>query len=457
MSTLLLDRSQVPAPAPVRPFSFPAVSRSKLKNGIPLVFSETEGLPVVTFSLLLPGGALREAPEQSGLASLTASLLESGTSRLSAAEIAERVEDLGIRLSVGTSWEMSHADFTVLSSKAREAAALIAELVSDPIFPDEEVERVRSQQLAGILQKRADPRGLANEVVGRYIFSPDSPFSRALSGTPETVKTLEREQIRRFHAAGFTPSGSSLVVAGNLPQDELYWLADEAFGGGSGVEPTEISCPTEPRSRQVQVVVVDRPGAVQSELRVGHVGVARNSPDYFALVVMNTILGGAFSSRLNLNLREKNGFTYGASSSFIMRRRPGPFLISTAIQTEVTGAAIRETLSELDRIRSSTVSSAELADATQYVAGTFPLRLQTTDGVASSLVEIVVHGLDDRYFDSFAERVLSVSAEEVEAVASKYIRPDELTILVAGDAEKVVPQLGELNLGQVEVVKADEL
>lgn len=219
----------------------------------------------------------------------------------------------------------------------------------------------------------------------------------------------------------------------------------------------DTACPTDPREREIQIVVVDRPGAVQSEIRIGHVGVARNSADYFAVVVMNTILGGAFSSRLNLNLREKNGFTYGASSSFVMRRRPGPFLISSAVQTEVTGAAVRETLEELRRIRSAEVTAAELADATQYVAGTFPLRLQTTDGVASTLAEIVVHGLDDRYFDTFAERILSVSAEEVRAAAEKHIHPGELVILVAGDAVNVVPQLLELDLGEPTIVRSEDV
>jgi len=451
----VLDRARVPEPGPLRPFSFPPIERFSLENGLPVLFARTDRLPVATYSLLLPAGAIREHPEDAGLATLAGSLLESGTRRLDAAAVAEHLEQLGVRVSVGASWEVSHVDFTALADRAPAAAELVAELVREPTFPDPEVERLRHEQLASIMQRRAEPRGLANEMAARFIFSAETPFSRPLSGTASTVPQLSREKVLDFHGRFFTPRGAALVVAGNQSLEATRAAAEEAFGSWTGPEPAEYTGKVEARSPGLQVVIVERPGAVQSEIRIGHVGVARKTPDYFAILVMNTILGGAFSSRLNLNLRERHGFTYGVSSSFIMRRSPGPFLVSTAVQTEVTGRAVEEIMGELRRIREDDVSDRELADARQYVAGTFPLRLQTTDGVATRLAELSIYDLPDSYLDEFAERVLAVTADEVVAVARRYVQPERATIVVVGDPEKVRPQLDALDLGPVHSTRPD--
>ncbi len=457
MSSGSLDRSIVPAPGPLRPFRFPHIERFSLDNGMPVLFARTRGLPVATFSLLLPAGALREPPEVTGIASLTSAALESGTTSMDAARIAERLEEQGVRFHAGTSWEVSQVDFTSLVDRSVAAAEIASELVRAPVFPADEIERLRQEQFAGIMQRRAEPRGLANEMIARFIFDPASPFARPLSGTAESVSRLTRDHAVDFHRSAFTSASAGLIVAGNLSAEEVREAAQASFGSWTGPAAPPVEVSTEPRSTAVQLVVVDRPGAVQSEIRIGHVGVARGTPDYFPLLVMNTILGGAFSSRLNLNLRERHGFTYGVSSTFIMRRHPGPFLVSTAVQTEVTGAAVTEILRELDGIRQGPVSDAELSDARQFLAGTYPLRLQTTDGVASRLADLFIYGLPDTYLEEFAPRVLAVTADQVLEAARQRIHPDRLTILVVGDAATVVPQLEALNLGGVEVVTVDTL
>ncbi|MQA89123.1 MAG: hypothetical protein GEU90_02630 [Gemmatimonas sp.] len=450
-----LDRSRIPDPGSLRPFRFPPIDRFQLSNGLPVLAARTESLPVVTYSLLLPAGAIHEAGRDAGLASLVGSLLESGTGSMDAAAIAERLETLGVRMHVGTSWEVSRVDFTALSAKAGEAAQVVATLVGDPTFPEGEVERIRHQQLASIMQRRAEPRGLANEMVARYVFSEDTPFSRPLVGTPRSVAQLSREKAMSFHADYFTPMGASLIVAGNLTSDEMRTTTEVAFGEWTGDAAVKLPTVVEARSDTTHVVIIERPGAVQSEIRIGHVGVPRNSPDYFPILVLNTVLGGAFSSRLNLNLREKHGFTYGANSRFVMRRRPGPFIVSAAVQSEVTGRAIEETLNELHRIREAEIRPDELADARQYVAGTFPLRLETTDGVASRLAELAIYDLPDSYLDDFAERVLAVTADEVLQAARQHIHPDRLAIVIVGDPDPLRPQLESLNLGPIEAVRPE--
>jgi zinc protease len=450
------DRSVVPPPGPLRPFEFPPIERFQLDNGLPVLFSRTEGPPIATFSLIVPAGGIREPEGKMGLATLTGALLESGTGEMDAAEVAERLEGLGVRLNVGTSWEVSHVDFTSLADRTPHVAEIASALVREPTFPDAEVDRLRRQQLAGILQRRADPRSLANEVVTRFVYSQVSPFSRPLSGTAESVKGIAGEETRAFHQRTYVPAGAALVAAGNLTAEAVRRIAQSSFGDWSGAPPPRPEVPAGPASDTVQVVIVERPGAVQSEIRVGHVGVARRTPDYFPILVMNTILGGAFSSRLNLNLREKHGFTYGASSSFVMRRQEGPFLVSTAVQTEVTGAAIREIFREIEGIQEGEATPAELTDARQYVAGTFPLRLQTTDGVASRLAELFIYDLPDSYLADFSERVLAVTGEEVLQAARAHLHPQRAVVLVVGDSERLVPQIAELGLPDPRIVTTEE-
>jgi zinc protease len=353
---------------------------------------------------------------------------------------------------VGTSWEVGSVDVTALTRNLDDVVGLVAELIADSVFPESEVDRIRHEHLAAIQQRRADPRHLADEMISRFIFAPESPFARPASGTRETVAAITRDDVVAFHRDTFTPRGAAIVVVGRLEVGEARDLAERAFGGWSGEPPPPQAGEAIPREPGARVVIVDRPGSVQSELRIGHLGVARNTPDYFPIAVMNTILGGAFSSRLNLNLRERHGFTYGVGSTFVMRRQRGPFIVATAVQTEVTGPAVREITRELARIRDEPVTDGEITDARDYLAGTFPLRLQTTDGVASRLAELFVYGLPHSYVDEFPERVLAVTKGEVLAAAQARIRPDDLTILAVGDASTIRPRLEELELGPIEVV-----
>ncbi len=449
-------RTQVPPPGPLRPFTFPKIQRLSLSNGLPVLFSRTEGLPIATFSLLMPGGGVREDPTQAGLSSLTASLIESGTAELDATGIAERLETLGARFSAGTSWEVAHVELTALVDRIEEGARLAASLVRDSVFPPSEVERIRQEQLAGILQRRAEPRGLASELISRFVFADDSPFSRPLSGTRQTVAGLQREDVIEFHRRTYTPNSAAVIAAGNLPADRVQSIAESVFGDWRGPAPGEPEIPVEQRHEGLQIILIERPGAVQSEIRLGHVGVSRQTADYFPIVVMNSILGGAFSSRLNLKLREKHGLTYGVSSSFVMRRQPGLFLISTAVQTDQTGRAVQEILSEVATVQAEKVSAAELADARQYLAGTLPLRLQTTQGVASRLAELFIYDLPDSYLEDYGEGVLGVTEDAVHQAATRYLHPDRATILVVGDAA-VAPQLEALRLGPVRTLQLEDI
>lgn len=452
-----VNRERPPPPGPLRPFHFPPVVRHTLPNGLAVLVAEVRHFPVVTASMVMRAGGVFEAEETAGLAALTGDLLESGAGTRSGVEVAEAIETLGVQIDAGTSWEISHLDVTGLRSRLDAAADIFADLLLRPTFPQDEVERLRSERLAEIMQRRSDPRSLANEMAARFIFSDRSPYSRPLSGTAESVERLTRQDVQQFHATRFGSPGSTLVIAGDLSAEEAIELAERHFGdwgGGGSPWPTVVAAP---RVEERRIVVVDRPGSVQSEIRVGHPGVPRATPDYFPLVVANTILGGAFTSRLNMNLRERHGFTYGVQSAFAMRREAGVFSVATAVQTEVTAAAVTEIFSEIEGMRSAEVTAAELEDARSYLAGVFPLRLQTTEGVAARLMEIAVHELPDDYYASYRERVLAVSAPEVLDAVRTHVRPEAAAIVVVGDAAAVRGPLEALGLGTVEVVSAEGL
>lgn len=453
----VLDRSVPPAPGGLRPFHFPPVERRTLSNGARAVFAPIRAFPVVTLSVVLDAGGLRDPMSRLGLASLTAELLESGTQARTAARVAEEIEALGVQLDSGAGWDTSHAGITALSSRLHPATEILSDLVRGASFPGDEVERLRTERLAEILQRRADPRALAVEAAARFLYAPGSRASRPLGGTAATVERLTRQDVEEFHAQHFTPQGTSFVMVGDVDPEAGLALLESAFGQWAGGAPPAAGVEVAPRSEAVQLVIVDRPGAVQSEIRVGHLGPTRSTPDYFPLVVMNAILGGMFTSRLNLNLRERHGYTYGASSGFAMRRRTGSFQVSAAVQTEVTAAAITEMLTELRRIRESAVSEAELDSARNYFAGVFPLRLQTTDGIAGRLLELLVYELPDDYFDTYRDHILAVTAGEVLQAAERYVHPERVAVVVVGDAAALRPSLEALGLGEVRVVAADRL
>jgi zinc protease len=448
----VLDRSRPPAPGPLRPFRFPPVRRRTLDNGLEVIVAENHAFPVATLDLVLPSGGLAEPEERAGLASLTAGLLESGAGDRDATQIAEAVDELGLALETGISWDTTLAGFTSLTSRLEAGMRILADLVIHPAFPQHEVERIRDERLAAVAQRRADPSSLADELMTHFSFPAGHPFGRRLGGPAATLATLTRADAADFHAAHYLPAGAWLCAAGDVTLDGVAALAERYFAGWAGAPPPPRAPDTPARFGETTVILADRPGSVQSEVRVGHVGIPRTADDYFAVTLMNAILGGVFSSRLNLNLRERLGYTYGASSAFGMRRLPGTFLASAAIQSEGTAHSVSEMLRDMRRMQDELVPEAELADAASYLAGTFPLALQTTDGLAGKLSSMAVYGLPDDYFDHYRDRLMAVTADEVREAARSRLMPDRAAVVVVGDAGELRGGLEALGIGPVRVI-----
>ncbi|HET7462720.1 MAG TPA: pitrilysin family protein [Longimicrobium sp.] len=457
MSAPVLDRAQVPPRGPLRPFHFTPVHRRRLANGLTILVAEQRTFPVVTVDLLLDAGGRAEPGERAGVAVMTTTLLESGAGSLDAEEIAERVDGLGLSLDSGVSWDTGQAGFTCLRARLEAGFELLADLIRRPTFPEAEVERVREERLTTIQQRRGTPSSVADEAQSRWIFAPGTAFARPLGGMEWTVEEIHRGEISAFHARRYRAAGATLVAAGDASVDEIVALAERWFGDWEGTGEPSPPAVVRPRLDQTTIVLVDRPGTVQSEIRIGHIGIERTAPDYAAVTVMNAILGGTFTSRLNLNLRERLGYTYGVSSSFASRRQQGTFGMQTAVQTEVTAHSVSEMLRDMREIREAPVTHAELDDARNFLAGVFPLGLQTTDGVAGKLTSIATYGLPDDYYDHYRDQLLAVTADDVLDAAQRRLWPDRAAVVIAGDAQKIRGELEALDVGPVIVADPAEL
>lgn len=437
-----------PGPGPVAPFPVPAVHAARLDSGLEVRIARRRGVPLVTALLVMDGGETTVAAEQAGLAVLTGKALHGGTARRSAVELACALEDMGTHLAASTGWDSTVVSLTCAADRFARALRLLSEVVLTPGFPGEEVERTRAQQLGGIRQRRMYPGRLATTAAAHFFFAEGTTYGRPMAGTEGTVAGLKRTQVAGFAASRYRPRGAALVVAGDVSKAEVTDLAAGCFGDWRG-QAAPVEATTGARFAERRIAIVHRPGAVQSELRIGHASVARATPDFFPLIVLNSVLGGAFTSRLNLNLREDKGFTYGVSSRFLLRRAGGMFRIATAVATEVTAAAVREVIAETEALVADGPTPAEVRGARDYLAGTFPLRMESTAQVASGIARVFVHGLPDDYHARYRERVRAVEVDDVVRAAGRRLQPDALTVVVAGDADRVAPELE--SLGPVEV------
>jgi zinc protease len=432
------------------PFVFPTITRRRLASGLLVLAARHGEMPVATATLVLRAGGTREPPGREGLAHLTAEALDTGTARHDGNALAWAFERLGVELETSASWDALVLRVHGPLARFEPALALLAEVARAPTFPHDEVERLRDEQAAAILQHRTEPRALASDMAARFLYAPGTRYAHPLLGELASVRSLDREAVTMLHAEAFAPDGAALTVAGALDSEAALAMAERHFGGWTGTAAAPPTVAARPRVDRTTLFLVDRPGAVQSELRIGHPSVGRSHPDHAALLVMNTLLGGAFTSRLNLNLRERHGFTYGARSSFAFRRDGGPFIVSTAVGTHVTARAVEEILHELRRLRDDGAQDDEVARARDYLIGSQPLELQTANALAGRLVELFVHDLPDDHFRHQREAIAAVRTEDVLRVAREHLHPERLAIVVVAAADAVREPLTALGAGPVE-------
>ncbi len=474
------DRSRPPELGPPPALSLPPLQRLRLGGGLEVVLLEKHEVPLVEVELLVRAGSAGDPAGREGLAELTAALLDKGAGGRGALEIAEAVEFLGAELQTWSDYHDSGVRLFAPVARLADGLPLLADVALRPEFAAEELDRQRRDRLTELLRARDEPRTVAAVQLDRALYGDRHPYGRQPGEA--SLRSLAPDDLRAFHRRHYRPDNAVLLVVGDVTAADLLPLLQRAFAGWAGASQPqqggETSAETAP-DREVtvepetaeqtpveagpapggaggrRVYLVDMPGAAQSEVRVGRVGAPRDTPDYFPLTVMNTVLGASFTSRLNSNLREDKGYAYGAYSRFRLRRQAGPFFAGAAVQTDATAATVTEILRELEAIRR--ITPEELERARNYAALTYPRRFQSVAGITDELAELVRHRLAEDFFNSYVERVLAVGREEAEAVAARWIDPEDVAVVVVGDRAQVEAELRALGIGPVETLTVEDV
>jgi len=432
-------RSQAPAPLPPRPISIPTPRETTLPNGLSLVVVEDNRLPLISYRLAFRVGGAFDPPDLPGLTDLLAGLLPEGTESKTSKQIADEVARMGASLSAGATSDYTIVAASTLSQFNEAVLALMAEVILEPSFPENEVSLAKQNTKESLRQQRAQPSFLASEMVARVMFG-NHPYS-VVAPTPESIDRSSRDEFVKFHRSKLVPNNAVLIVVGDVRYDEILKQAESLFSTWQRGEEIVANFPAPPVRTSRQAYLVDRPGSAQSNIVIANSGITRTSPDYFPMMLMHTVLGANASSRLFMNLREDKGYTYGAYSTLDARRTAGTFRVTAEVRTPVTGDSLKEFFYELNRIRSEPVAEKELADAKAYLTGVFPIRLETQEGLTDQLVQIKMLNLPNDYLQMYRDRVQAVTREEIQRVAREYVKPDEAALIVVGDGAQVLDQM----------------
>ncbi|MDQ3180882.1 MAG: insulinase family protein [Acidobacteriota bacterium] len=445
-------RKTAPSPLAPKPFDISKPFETVLPNGLKIVIFENNQLPLVSFRLAFRSGDINDPKDSIGLTSAMASLLNEGTKTRSSRQLAEEIERLGAHISAGSSADNITVSASALSLYSSDVLKLMADMVLNPTFSEDEIALYRKNAIQGLESQRANAAFLANERVDKILFG-EHPYS-IVSPSAADIEKISRENLIDFHAQMFAPNNAILIVVGDVNRAELLEEINENFGDWKTkeIESVEFSAP--PVRTAITLTVVDRPGSAQSNIVLANLAIDRLDPDYFPVLLMNQVLGSGASSRLFMNLREEKGYTYGAYSRLDTRRLAGSFEATAEVRTPVTGDALKEFFYELNRIRDEKVSEKELADAKNFLTGVFPLRVETQEGLTNLIVTQQLYDLPADYLQTYRDKVNAVTLEEVERVAKKYITPDKIAIVVVGDAEQVLPQVKSYST-EIEVFDTD--
>jgi zinc protease len=445
------DKSQLgglyvqPKPKPDPRFKLPQIQRRKLSNGLEVLIVEQHEVPVVNMNLVLRTGSAADPQNRAGLASLTSALIDEGTKTRSSLDISNQLAAIGARLSTGSDFDYSSMNLLTLSKHMDRALEIYSDVVTNPSFPENELVLQRKSRLATLMQRRDDASAIAGNVYSSLLYGRNHPYGHPGMGDEESVTAATGDDIRRFYETYYRPNNAALIVAGDVTPSTLMPKLERAFADWKRGEVPAVTIEMPSSREKATVYIVDKPGAAQSVLMIGQVGQPRSTPDYFPLVVMNTMLGGQFTSRVNMNLREEKGYTYGARTFFDYRRSAGPFAATAGVQTAVTKESVFEFMKELRGIRGERpVTPAELEFSKQAIIRGFPRTFETPEQMASRLTDIVLYNLPDDYFNNYIARVRAVTVEDINRVANRYLDPSRMAILVVGDRKVIEPGLRSL-------------
>ena len=447
-------RKRVPKAGLPAEIMLPTGSAFTLANGLTVIHNYNPALPLVTAELVLRSGLQDNPPSLPGLASFTARMLEEGTSTRSAPQIADSVAQLGAFLDVNASFDASKVDVLALRDNFDAALDILADVVQHPAFPEAEVERQRASRMGELSQLRENAPAIAARIEAQALYGAQHPYAYGELGTESAVTATTRDDLQTFWRQHYVPNNAALVVSGDITEMQLKTLAEAKFGAWQRGNVSVNTIQSAERSK-ARLILVDKPGAPQTALRLALLGPDRKTPDFAPLQVMNAALGGLFSSRLNTNLREEKGYTYGVRSQFQYRRQPGPFAIAASVRTDVTAKAVSEMFKEVRGMQAHLMAPAELAVARNAQVLSLPGQFETNQSIVASLASTYVYGLGLDYYARLPQRYASVTSAQVQKVAQKYLPASQLMVIGVGDETRIAPQLLGLKLGPVEYRDAD--
>jgi zinc protease len=448
---VVADLTKPPSLSTPPRLALPPITTRELPNGLRVMVVEHHELPVADFALIVRSGYEADPREHAGLASLTAALLDEGTPTRSALQIADQQAFLGVRLTTSAGWDASTVSLHTPTAQLDSALALFADVVLNPAFTQAEVERLRAERLTLLTQLKDRPTAIADQAYAAIVFGSDHPYGRPTLGTEASVKGITRDDVRGYYGEHYRPNNATLIVVGDVrPADIQQRLSVLLERWQRRNIPSAVfnKIPARDDTRRRTIYLIDKPGAAQSSVRIGAIGVSRSTPDYFPLLVMNTVLGVPFTSRLNQNLREAHGYTYGAGSRFDMRREAGPFTARAEIVTAKTDSALIEFMKELRAIR-DTVPQTELQKAKRYLQLMLPSLFETTGDIAFQLTPLAVHSVPLDFYNNYVQQIERVTQADVQRVARKYIDPERLSIVVVGDRKQIEGGVRKLGMGEV--------
>ena len=447
-------RKEPPKAGAARAVQLPTPTSATLPNGLTLILNERRGLPIVSASLVFKTGSAANPLDKPGLVSFATAMLDEGTATRNALQIADEVAQLGASLSTGSSMDSMSVTGRALTKNFGSLLDLVADVTLRPAFPAEEIERQRAQRLGALLQQRENPAQVAAQLASAAAYGPKNPSGSSELGTEAAFKAMTRDDMLAFWKSHFVPTNAALVVAGEISMNELRALAEKSFGAWPRAAAPRVTTGA-PASTAARVVIVDTPGAPQTQLRVVGPGAQRSSPDFRPMQVMNQALGGSFAGRINMNLREKNGYSYGTYSQFQFRRDSGMFSTQGGVRTDVTAAAVREIYNELRGAHERPFTADELNRAKDGLSNSLPGAFETSGNAVGNFSNVFTYDLGLDYYAKYAAQVRAVTAEQVQDMAEKYIIPGRMIVIAVGDRKTIEPELQKLNLGAVEIRDAE--
>lgn len=422
----------------------PEINRMTLDNGLEVLALEHHEQPVVSMRLVIRGGGSFDTADKAGLANLTASLLREGTTTRDASQIAEEIDFVGGTLGAGAGTDATFANCNVLSKHLEVGIDLLADIAVNPTFAEEEIDRVRKQTIAAIMQSKDDPNVIVAEMYDKELFG-DHPYALPSMGTLESISEITRDDIVAFHSSYYIPNNSFLIVVGDIDPNGLFAMAKEKFGSWKSGTIQEMTFPEPPSVEGYKIVLINKPDATQSNIQFGHLGINRSNPDIFAVRVMNYIVGGGgFVSRLMKDIRSEQGLTYDINSAFAYNRDIGDFTVTTYTGNENTAGAIKSTIALLKDVCTNGLSDLEVEECHAFYSGFFPLAFETPSQIAQQLQIVELYNLGEEYLSNYISSINSIDTQKASDAAKKYIDPDNLLFVVVGKADEIQADLEEI-------------